>query len=129
MSHSESRGASTRLVGAFNAELDKRLELTSAAVKIRPLSNRIIIQRIEETKSSGGLIHLPENRDRDAAPLRARVIAVGPGKLLKDGVTREPIGCRPGDVVLAGAYSGHSFEYGGQKYQMVDTDDVVAVVG
>jgi len=66
-------------------------------MNIRPLSDRIVVRRFEaEEKTAGGIL-LPDNARNK--PQRGKILAVGPGRLLKDG-TRRPLQVKEGDTVL-----------------------------
>ena len=72
-------------------------------MKIRPLQDRVVIKRMEEERTSAGGIVIPDTAAEK--PIRGKVIAVGPGKVLDNGQKR-PIDVKTGDIVLFGKYSG-----------------------
>jgi chaperonin GroES len=94
-------------------------------LKIRPLHDRVIIQRLDaETKLAGW------HRDpRHAAekPIRGKVIAVGKGKILENGTVR-PLDVKVGDHILFGKYSGTEVKVEGQEYLVMREEDVMAVI-
>jgi chaperonin GroES len=93
-------------------------------MKIRPLQDRIVIKRLEgETVTKGGLI-IPDTAKEK--PIEGRVVAVGNGKILKDGKVR-PLDVKVGDVVLFGKYSGTEVKLDGVEHVLLREDDVLAV--
>jgi chaperonin GroES len=93
-------------------------------MKIRPLHDRIVIKRLEiEAKTKGGII-IPDTAKEK--PVECRVVAVGNGKLLKNGNLR-PLEVKVGDVVLIGKYSGNEVKLDGEELLLVREDDVLCV--
>jgi chaperonin GroES len=93
---------------------------------LRPLHNRIVVERSEvaEQKSSGGII-IPDSAKEK--PQEAVVIAVGPGKLDKDG-KRQPMDVKVGDRILIGKYAGSDIKIDNKEYVILTEDEVLAVV-
>jgi len=95
-------------------------------MKIRPLADRIVVKRLEqEEKTKGGII-IPDTAKEK--PVQAEVIAVGNGKMQKNGKVR-PLEVKPGDKVLIGKYSGNEVKLDGVEHVILSEDDVLAVVG
>jgi len=92
--------------------------------KIRPLNDRVIVKRIVETVSAGGIL-IPETGDK---PQRGTVLAVGPGKLDNNGTLR-PVDLKAGDEVLFGKYSGTEVKVDGQDLLIMREEDILGVVG
>jgi chaperonin GroES len=93
-------------------------------MKIRPLHDRIVIKRLEsEQKTKGGII-IPDTAKEK--PIEGRVVAVGNGKLLKDGKLR-PLEVKVGDVVLFGKYTGTEVKIDGEEHVLIREDDVLAI--
>lgn len=94
-------------------------------MKLRPLGDRILVQRVEpETKTKSG-IFLPETaKDK---PQQAKVIAVGEGKLLDNG-TRAAFQVKAGDTVILGKWGGSEVKIDNQEYVVLGEDEVLAVV-
>ncbi|AUX31471.1 MULTISPECIES: co-chaperone GroES [Sorangium] len=93
-------------------------------MKIRPLQDRIVVKRVEsETKTKGGII-IPDTAKEK--PIEGRVVAVGNGKVLKDGKVR-PLEVKVGDKVLFGKYSGTEVKLDGEEHVLIREDDVLAV--
>ncbi|GIW98936.1 MAG: 10 kDa chaperonin 1 [Pirellulaceae bacterium] len=98
---------------------------TKKTIKLRPLSDRVVIERDEaEEKTAGGIV-LPDTAKEKVN--RGRVVAVGPGKLTDDGKRVEP-SVKPGDHVLINKYGGDEFEFDGGKYVIVRESDILAVI-
>jgi chaperonin GroES len=94
-------------------------------MKIRPLQDRIVVKRLEgESKTKGGII-IPDSAKEK--PIEGRVVAVGNGKMLKDGKAR-PLDVKVGDVVLFGKYSGNEVKLDGEDHVLIREDDVLAIL-
>jgi len=95
-------------------------------MKIRPLGDRIVIQRFEaEEKSTGGIL-LPDSARNK--PQKGKVLAVGPGHILKDG-TRRALQIKEGDVVLFTNWAGDEFKRShGDDVLLMREEDVLAVL-
>jgi chaperonin GroES len=95
-------------------------------MKIRPLQDRIVVKRVEsDAKTKGGII-IPDTAKEK--PIEGKVVAVGNGKVLKDGKVR-PVDVKVGDVVLFGKYSGTEIKIDGEEHVLIREDDVLAVTG
>jgi chaperonin GroES len=95
-------------------------------MKIRPLQDRLVVKRIaEETTTKGGII-IPDTAKEK--PASGEVLAVGAGKVSKDG-KRRPIDIAVGDRVLFGKYAGTEIKIDGEDHLILREDDVLAVVG
>ena len=95
-------------------------------MKIRPLSDRIVLKRIEqESKTKGGLF-IPDTAKEK--PVEGLVVAVGNGKVLKNGKIRTPA-VKEGDRVLFGKYSGTEVKLDGVEHVIVNEDDVLGIMG
>src|SRR5947207_15360690 len=98
-----------------------------APMNIRPLSDRIVIRRFEaEEKTAGGIL-LPDNARNK--PQRGKILAVGPGRLLKDG-TRRPLQVKAGDTVLFTIWAGDEFRshQRTENVLLMHEEDVLAVL-
>ena len=93
---------------------------------LRPLHNRVVVERAEsaEQKSAGGII-IPDSAKEK--PQEAVVIAVGPGKIDKDG-KRQPVDVKEGDRVLIGKYAGSDVKIDNKDYVILTEDEILAVV-
>jgi len=93
--------------------------------KIRPLYDRIVIQRLEEERTSAGGIVIPDTAAEK--PIRGKVIAVGSGKLLQNGEMK-PLTLKVGDEVAFGKYAGSELKIAGKEYLIMKEDDILAVI-
>ncbi|MFO0680730.1 MAG: co-chaperone GroES [Sandaracinus sp.] len=92
---------------------------------IRPLHDRVIVQRTkEEEKTKGGII-IPDSAKEK--PVQGKVVAVGNGKVLEDGKVRK-LEVKKGDVVLFGKYAGQEVKVDGEELVILREDDIVGVV-
>jgi len=94
-------------------------------MKIRPLSDKVLVERVEaEAKTAGGIV-LPDTAKEK--PQRGRIVAVGEGKLLEDG-TRRAVQVKKGDLVLFTSYAGTEIKVDGKEYLIMDESDIMAVI-
>ena len=94
-------------------------------MKLRPLQDRILVQRVkEEEKTKGGII-IPDTAKEK--PVEGRVIAVGIGKLSEKG-NRIALEVKKGDRILFGKYSGTEVKIEGEEYLIMREDDVLGVI-
>src|SRR5712692_3106321 len=97
-------------------------------MKLKPLGDRLIVRRHpEESKTAGGII-LPDNAKKK--PQKGTVLAVGPGKLLKDG-TRRGLQVKDGDTILFTTWAGDEFKDRAKDEEILvmHEEDVLAVLG
>ena len=94
-------------------------------VKIRPLHDRLIVDRIEDTEQQVGGIIIPDTAKEK--PQQGKVLAVGKGKVQDDG-TVTPVDVKAGDKVLFGKYSGQEIRLDGIEYLIMREDDVLGVI-
>ena len=93
---------------------------------LKPLGDRIVVKPLEaQEKTKSGLV-LPDSAKEK--PQEAKVIAVGPGRLLDDGAVKS-LDVKNGDRVLYGKYSGSEVSIDGTDYLILREDDVLAIVG
>ena len=95
------------------------------ATKIRPLHDRLIVERIEETEQLVGGIIIPDTAKEK--PQQGKVLAVGKGKVQDDG-TVTPVDVKAGDKVLFGKYSGQEIRLDGIDYFIMREDEVLGVI-
>jgi chaperonin GroES len=96
-----------------------------ADMALRPLHDRILVERIEESEQKVGGIIIPDSAKEK--PQQGKVIAVGAGKADKDG-KRIPLDVQNGDTILFGKYSGQEIKVDGNEYLIMREDEVLAVV-
>src|SRR5215470_6357778 len=96
------------------------------ATKLKPLGDRVIVRRFAAQEKTTGGILLPDSAKNK--PQRGEVLAVGPGKLLKDG-SRKPLQVKVGDVVLFTNWAGDEFKQAhGEDILLMREEDVLAVL-
>jgi chaperonin GroES len=95
------------------------------AMNIRPLYDRIVVKRIEETETVKGGIIIPDSAKEK--PQEGEVVAVGKGKRLDDGKL-VPLELQAGDRILFGKYSGNEIKIDGEEYLILREDEVLGVV-
>ena len=94
-------------------------------MNIRPLHDRIIVERLEEeTKTAAGII-IPDTAKEK--PQQGKVVAVGKGKVTEDGKVLA-LDVKAGDKVLFGKYAGTEIKIEGKEYLMMREDDILGVV-
>ena len=98
---------------------------TKSAVGIRPLHDRVIVQRIDEGEQKVGGIIIPDTAKEK--PQQGKVIAVGKGKVEKDGKVT-PLDVKEGDTILFGKYSGQEIKIEGEEHLIMREDEVLAVL-
>ena len=94
-------------------------------IKIRPLHDRVIIQREEEEQISAGGIVIPDTAKEK--PVRGKVLAIGKGKLLDNGDLR-PLDVQVGNIVLFGKYAGTEVKIADQDYLVLREEDILGVL-
>ncbi|MFQ5742767.1 MAG: co-chaperone GroES [Acidobacteriota bacterium] len=96
-----------------------------ATMKVRPLQDRLLVQRLDlEEEVRGGII-IPDTAKEK--PLEAKVIAVGQGRRLDDG-SRSTFEVSIGDTVLVGKYSGTEIRLGEEEYLILKEDEVLGII-
>jgi chaperonin GroES len=94
-------------------------------MNVRPLHDRIIVERLEEQEQKVGGIIIPDTAKEK--PQQGKVIAVGAGKAKDDG-KRIPLDVKAGDTILFGKYSGQEIKIDGNEYLIMREDEVLAVI-
>src|SRR5205809_929359 len=94
-------------------------------MNVRPLHDRIIVQRLEEGEQKIGGIIIPDTAKEK--PQQGKVIAAGAGKVKDDG-KRVALDVKAGDVILFGKYSGQEIKLDGEEYLIMREDEVLAVI-
>ena len=95
------------------------------AVKVRPLHDRLIVERLEDTEQVVGSIIIPDTAKEK--PQQGKVIAAGKGKVKDDG-TVTPMDVKKGDTVLFGKYSGQEIKLDGVEFLIMREDEILGVV-
>ena len=94
-------------------------------MNVRPLHDRIIVQRIEEGEQQIGGIIIPDTAKEK--PQQGKVIAVGAGKSNDEG-KRMPLDVKAGDKILFGKYSGQEIKFDGEDYLIMREEEVLGVI-
>ena len=94
-------------------------------MSIRPLSDRVVVRRLEEeTKSAGGIV-IPDSATEK--PSQGEVLAVGPGKKLDNGNV-QTVDLKAGDKILFGQYAGSTVKVDGEELLIMNESEVFGVV-
>ena len=94
-------------------------------MKIRPLQDRVIVQRVQEEERTKGGIIIPDTAKEK--PQEGKVVAVGKGKVNDDGKVT-PLDVKVGDRILFGKYSGSDIKLDGEEFLIMREDDILGVI-
>ena len=94
-------------------------------VKIKPLRDKVVVERFDEEEKKVGGIIIPDTAKEK--PMQGKIVAIGPGATDKNG-KRIPLDVKKGDKVLFGKYSGTEVSIGGKDYLIMDSSDIYAVL-
>lgn len=94
-------------------------------MKIRPLHDRVIVERVDEEETTKGGIIIPDTAKEK--PVEGKVLAVGDGKVADDG-KKIPLEVKAGDRVLFGKYAGTEIQIEGEEHIIMREDDIIAIV-
>jgi len=94
-------------------------------MKLRPLQDRILVQRVEEESTTRGGIIIPDTAKEK--PIEGKVIAVGKGKIGDDG-NRIALDIKKGDRILFSKYGGTDVKIEGEEYLIMREDDVLGII-
>jgi chaperonin GroES len=94
-------------------------------MKIRPLHDRLLVERLEEKEVKKGGIIIPDTAKEK--PQEAKVIAVGTGQVTDEG-KKIPLDVKAGDKILFGKYSGSEVKIDDKEYLIMREDDVLAIL-
>ncbi len=92
---------------------------------IRPLHDRILVQRVKEEDTTKGGIIIPDTAKEK--PIEAKVVAVGTGRLMDNGEVR-PLAVKKGDLVLFGKYGGTEVKIDGEEHLILREDDILGII-
>jgi len=93
--------------------------------KFKPLQDRILVKRLEEKEIKKGGIIIPDTAKEK--PQEAEVVALGPGKVTKDGKL-QAMSVKVGDKILFGKYSGNEVKLGDEEYLIMREEDVLGIL-
>ena len=94
-------------------------------MKVRPLHDRVIVERIEESEQRIGGIIIPDTAKEK--PQQGKIIAAGKGRVEKDGKVT-PLDVKAGDTVLFGKYAGQEIKLDGSEYLIIREEEVLGVI-
>ncbi|MCP4351228.1 MAG: co-chaperone GroES [Desulfobacterales bacterium] len=94
-------------------------------MKLKPLQDRILVQRVEEEEKTKGGIIIPDTAKEK--PVEGKIVAVGNGKTGDDG-KRIPLEVKEGDRVLFGKYSGTEVKVEGEEFLIMREDDILGII-
>ena len=100
--------------------------MSSAAEKIRPLADRVVVKALDESEQMRGGLYIPDTAKEK--PQQGEIVAVGPGKLSEQGERLDPE-VKVGDTVLYGKYSGTDVTVDGEEFLILREADVLAIIG
>jgi len=99
---------------------------TKAKIKVRPLHDKLIVERDEAESVTSSGIYLPESsKDR---PKTGTVVAVGDGRLNTDTGERVPMSVKSGDKIIFTSYAGTEIKLDGDEYLIMNEGDILAIV-
>ena len=96
------------------------------ALNVKPLGDRVLVEAVEEKETKKGGIIIPDSAKEK--PTEATIIALGTGKTDDDG-KKVPFEVKKGDRVLVSKYGGTEIKLDGKEYKILNTDDILAVIG
>jgi chaperonin GroES len=94
-------------------------------MKIRPLHDRVLLKGVEEEQVSRGGIIIPDTAKEK--PMRGQIVAVGTGKMLKNGDIRG-LSVKEGDLVLYSKYAGTEVKLDGEEHLIMREDDILGIL-
>ena len=94
-------------------------------MKMRPLQDRVIVERTEEEEKSSGGIIIPDTAKEK--PQQGKVIAVGKGRILRNGKVNPPT-VKKGDRILFGKYAGTDIKIDAEEHLIMREDDILAII-
>ena len=98
---------------------------TATKTKLRPLHDRVLVKRLEETDERHGSIIIPDSAKEK--PQEGKVIAAGTGKVTEEG-KKLPLAVKEGDRVLFGKYSGSEVKLDGEEYLILREEDILGIL-
>ena len=98
---------------------------SSTSLKLKPIGDRVIVQRLGSAEKSRGGLYLPDTAQEK--PQEGKVIAVGSGRTLKNGKVI-PLAVKAGDKIIFGKYSGSEIKVDDKEYVFLNEDDILAIV-
>ncbi len=97
----------------------------SSKCQIRPLQDRLIVKRLDNTEKTASGLYIPDSAQEK--PQQGKVVAAGKGKVKQDGTLR-PMDVKVDDVIIFGKYSGQEIKIDGEEYLIMKEEDVYGVL-
>ena len=94
-------------------------------MKIRPLYDRVVVRRVEDTETMKGGLYIPDSAKEK--PQEGEVVAIGKGKRLENG-TLIALDVQVGDRILFGKYSGSDIKIDGEEYMIMREDEILGIL-
>jgi len=94
-------------------------------MNLKPLHDRVLVQRVEEEEKTKGGIIIPETAKEK--PIRGKVKAAGPGKLTDEGKRME-MSVKPGDMIMFNKYAGTEVKIEDEEHLVMREDDILAII-
>ena len=94
-------------------------------MKIRPLYDRVVVKRVEDTETMKGGLYIPDSAKEK--PQEGEVVAIGKGKRLEDGKL-VALDVAVGDRILFGKYSGSDIKLDGEEYMIMREDEILGIL-
>lgn len=96
------------------------------ALKVKPLGDRVLVEAVEEKEVKQGGIIIPDSAKEK--PTEAKIVALGTGKTGDDG-KKSDFEVKVGDTVLISKYGGTEIKVDGKEYKILNSDDILAILG
>lgn len=93
---------------------------------IQPVKDRVVVKRVETNEERVGSLYVPDSAREK--PLEAEVVAVGSGRILKNGA-KVPLQLKAGDRVLVGKWSGSEVRLGDVDYLILREEEILGILG
>ncbi len=94
-------------------------------MKVKPLQDRILVERLQEEEKTKGGLFIPDSAKEK--PMQGKVVAAGSGRMTEDG-KKIPMELKVGDIVLFAKYSGNDVKIDDKEYLIMKEDDILAIV-
>ncbi len=94
-------------------------------MKVKPLQDRILVERLQEEEKTKGGLFIPDSAKEK--PMQGKVVAAGSGRMTEDG-KKIPMELKVGDTVLFAKYSGNDVKIDDKEYLIMKEDDILAIV-
>jgi len=95
-------------------------------MSIKPLGDRVLLESLEAAEQMAGGIIIPDSAKEK--PLESKVVALGTGANDDKG-NKIPFDVKEGDIVLTNKYGGTEVKFEGQEYKIVNSSDILAIIG